>query len=239
MKIGDYKNLIFFDTETTGFDAQKNRIIEIAAVRICDYGLSEMDSLVKLPDGERVPEKIAEITNITDLMLEADGVNEIEAAAEFAALMGGIDKTLLIAHNAQFDLNFIGRMFMRFRGDHREWLDWFMAADYLDSLTVYKDRRAYPHKLANAITAYGLDGKVVNSHRAIDDCKALYEVCKAMNEERADLADYINIFGFNPKYGISGSTLKKVTYRAQSYRERMAAEEYTLPAIIRKEKRNV
>ena len=44
---------------------------------------------------------------------------------------------------------------------------------YLDTVTVYKDRRAFPHKLENAITEYGLANKVKNSHRAIDDVKAL------------------------------------------------------------------
>ena len=40
--------------------------------------------------------------------------------------------------------------------------------------------RAYPHKLANAIIAYDLTGKVQNRHRAIDDVLALFEVLKAM-----------------------------------------------------------
>lgn len=107
----------------------------------------------------------------------------------------------------------------------------FNAADYLDTLTIYKDRAAYPHKLANAIEHYGLSGKVVNSHRAIDDVKALLEVTKAMGAERRDLRDYVNIFGYNPKYGISGRHLKKVSYLQQGFRNEIAPPGQTLPKI--------
>mgnify|MGYP000817408703 FL=1 len=112
--------------------------------------------------------------------------------------------------------------------------DILSPCDYLDSLTVYKDRRAYPHKLANAIVAYGLEDKVQNSHRAIDDVAALFEVCKAMDAERADLLSYVNIFGYNPKYGVSGRRLPGVTYWPQNFNKYMQSPDYTLPACARK-----
>ena len=87
----------------------------------------------------------------------------------------------------------------------------------LDAYTVYRDRREYPHKLENAIEAYNLGDKVVNSHRAIDDTLALVEVLKAMEEERSDLHLYINLFGYNPKYGVSGSKISSVRYVSQPY----------------------
>ena len=88
----------------------------------------------------------------------------------------------------------------------------------LDALTVYKDRRQYPHKLENAIMEYGLSGKVVNSHRAIDDTLATVEVLKAMDDEECDLHKYINIFGYNPKFGVSGKKISSVTYLPQGYK---------------------
>ena len=93
--------------------------------------------------------------------------------------------------------------------------------DKLDLLTVYKDRRSYPHKLCNAIDAYGLSGKVVNSHRAVDDVLATLEVMKAMEMERPDLERYINLFGYNPKYGVEGKPIGSVTYKPQGYDPRM------------------
>lgn len=234
MEIKGYDNLVFFDTETTGLEADKNRIIELAAIRIGKSGKWQMDCFIKLPDGERIPDKISELTHITDEMLEENGVTEEEAAAEFSGMLMGAGNTLLIAHNAQFDLNFTAWMIAR--QQRPEWMKAFNATDYLDTLTIYKDRHAYPHKLANAIETYGLSEKVQNTHRAIDDCLALYEVTKALQEERSDLESYINVFGFNSRYGISGRELKKVTYRAQRFRDYMAPEDQTLPEIIAKER---
>mgnify|MGYP000137852126 CR=1 FL=1 len=102
--------------------------------------------------------------------------------------------------------------------------------DWLDSLTVYKDRRAYPHKLANAIIAYELEDKVQNSHRAIDDVLALFEVLKAMDEERDDLCTYVNLFGYNPKYGVSGRRITGVRYEPQGFSKTITRPEQTLPA---------
>lgn len=137
---------------------------------------------------------------------------------------------LLVAHNAQFDLLFCRAMIWRHVTDGEEL---FEGTDYLDSLTVYKDRRAYPHKLANAIVAYKLEDKVQNSHRAIDDVAALFEVCKAMDDERADLLEYVNIFGYNPKYGVSGFRLDGVTYWPQRFNKYMQSPGYTLPALAK------
>ena len=89
--------------------------------------------------------------------------------------------------------------------------------DKLDLLTVYKDRRAYPHKLCNAIEAYGLAGKVVNSHRAVDDVLATLAVMGEMEAERDDLISYVNLFGYNPKYGIDGKPIGTVTYKPQGF----------------------
>jgi DNA polymerase III epsilon subunit-like protein len=82
---------------------------------------------------------------------------------------------------------------------------------------VYKDRKPYPHKLCNAIEAYGLTGKVVNSHRAIDDVLATVAVMEAMAAQKDDLCHYINLFGYNPKYGIDGKPIGSVTYKSQSF----------------------
>ena len=89
--------------------------------------------------------------------------------------------------------------------------------DKLDLLTVYKDRKPYPHKLCNAIEAYGLSGKVVNSHRAVDDVIATVAVMEEMEKENADLERYVNLFGYNPKYGVDGKPIGTVTYKPQPY----------------------
>lgn len=247
-----YRNIVFFDTETTGFNAQSHKIIELAAIGVRRGAKGEpeiwreMDVYCRLPDGQKIPEKIVELTGITDQMLAEQGITEDEMAEQFAEIITGeygkdlfenLKDTLLVAHNAQFDLNFTGYLYILQMAHDKEgpqfrrWLHEFNDADYLDTLTIYKDRAAYPHKLANAIEHYGLQDSVVNSHRAVDDVKALMEVAKAMGMERDDLQDYINIFGYNPKYGASGRLLKKVSYLQQGFRNEIAPPGQTLPKI--------
>ena len=212
--LNKYKALVIFDTETSGLDFDKDQIIELAALRVertASGGLriaGKMDTFIKLPEGETLPENIVSLTGITDERLQTEGVQPAKAASQIAKLMQN-GPTLMIAHNAQFDACFLRGLL---RGQKVGRIDW------LDSLTVYKDRRAYPHKLANAIIAYDLTGKGQNSHRAIDDVLALFEVLKAMDDEREDLGSYVNLFGYNPKYGITGRKLRQITYMPQSYK---------------------
>jgi hypothetical protein len=62
-----------------------------------------------------------------------------------------------------------------------------------------------------------LSGKVVNSHRAVDDVLATVEVMKAMEAERDDLISYVNLFGYHPKFGVDGKPIGSVTYKPQPY----------------------
>lgn len=233
-----YAAVVFFDTETTGLDAERCRIIELAAIRIeqDDPGTFHItdgaDLFIRLPEGRTIPDEIVKLTGITDEMLEAEGVTEAEAAVIFTNMISfKRGPVLLVAHNAQFDLCFTREMLWKHACDGEEM---FEAADYLDSLTVFKDRRAYPHRLENAIAAYKLEDMVQNSHRAIDDVTALLEVCRAMDDERADLLTYVNVFGYNPKYGVNGRRLDGVTYWPQQYNKYMQAPNYTLPARVKR-----
>ena len=123
--------------------------------------------------------------------------------------------TLLLAYNAHFDLSFLFYLLLR-HGDPAI----LKGKDKLDLLTVYRDRHSYPHKLCSAIDAYGLTGKVVNSHRAVDDVIATFAVMQQMEAEKDDLDCYVNLFGYNPKFGIDGKPIGSVTYQPQGYEPR-------------------
>lgn len=211
-----YDAVVVLDTETTGIGFRQEEIIELAAVRLvpADGALvsaGEMDDLIRLPPGRTVPPFIENLTGITNERLSAEGVLAQDSCRRFAGLLEG-ERLLLAAYNAHFDLSFLFYFLKRFG---QEGL--LRKAKFLDLLTVYKDRRDYPHKLSNAITAYGLEDRVQNSHRAVDDTWAAIRVAEAMAAERDDLERYINLFGFNPKYGVEGLRISSVTYRAQPY----------------------
>ena len=186
----NFDSLVFFDTETTGLKATKDRIIELAAVELrlvngrAVVG-EEMDSFVKLPAYRRLPEFITKLTGISDAILSEQGEDEEAVAERFTQMLKG-KNVLLIAHNARFDLTFVQALLAR-QGRGRI----LQGVHCLDTLKVYKKRRAKNHKLCDAIADYGLEDKVCNSHRAIDDVRALIEVAKAMNNQKDDLDTFV------------------------------------------------
>ena len=210
-----YDRLVLFDTETTGLIFNRDEIIEFAAVVVeqkegAAVVVQEYDELITLSPGGFVPPQIEQLTGISNEDLQQHGIPKTRLCCDIARMVEG--NTLLLAYNAHFDLSFLYYLLLR-DGDPSI----LKGKDKLDLLTVYKDRHSYPHKLCNAIEIYGLSDKVVNSHRAVDDVLATVEVMKAMENEKADLECYVNLFGYNPKYGVDGKPIGSVTYKPQRY----------------------
>ena len=210
-----YDRLVLFDTETTGLLFSRDEIIEFAAVVVEQVEgkpaiIQEYDELIALSPGGFVPPKIEQLTGISTQDLREQGLPKARVARDIAEMIGG--NTLLLAYNAHFDLSFLYYFLLR-HGDPMI----LRGKDKLDLLTVYKDRRPFPHKLCNAIEAYGLAGKVVNSHRAVDDVIATVAVMEEMEREKPDLERYVNLFGYNPRFGIDGKPIGSVTYKPQPY----------------------
>ena len=211
-----YEKLVVFDTETTGLSPNRDEIIEFSAA-ILEYQAEravvtrEYDNLVALSPGRLVPPKIQALTGITNRDLQERGIPKAQLCQDVAELIAG-ERTLLLAYNAHFDLSFLFYTLMR-NGNAAI----LKGKDKLDLLTVYRDRRDYPHKLNDAITAYGLEDQAVNSHRAVDDARAAAVLLEAMAAERDDLDRYVDLFGSSPKYGVSGRRIASVEYRPQPY----------------------
>ena len=210
-----YDRLVLFDTETTGLAFSRDEIIEFAAIVVERVDgqvkvLREYDELITLSPGGFVPPMIEKLTGISTQDILERGIAKTRVARDIAEMIQG--NTLLIAYNAHFDLSFLFYFLLR-DGDPAI----LKGKDKLDLLTVYRDRHSYPHRLCNAIEVYGLTGKVVNSHRAVDDVVATVAVMEEMEKEKDDIKNYVNLFGYNPKYGIEGKPIGSVTYKPQPY----------------------
>ena len=210
-----YDRLVIFDTETTGLQFSRDEIIEFAAAVVEQRDgkvqvVEEYDELITLSPGSFVPPMIQNLTGITNEAIRDRGIPKTRLCCDIARMIAG--NTLLMAYNAHFDLSFLYYLLLR-SGDPMI----LKGKDKLDLLTVYRDRRSYPHKLCNAIEAYGLSNQVVNSHRAVDDVLATVAVMLEMEKEREDLENYVNLFGYIPKFGIDGKAIGSVTYKPQPY----------------------
>ena len=208
-----FDRIVIFDTETTGLEFDRDEIIELGAVSLTAEGEADsMNALIRLSPGKTLPPFITDLTGITPEQLEREGVEKAEACAAFCRLFEGAERPLLVAYNAQFDLNFLYHFLRPY-----DKVGVLRLPRFLDALTVYKDRRDYPHKLCNAIEAYHLEGEAVNSHRAVDDARATVRLLEVMAEEKNDLDRYIDLFGTHPKYGLNGRKISSITYKPQPY----------------------
>lgn len=154
---------VVFDLETTGFYAGKDRITEIGAVKIKDGEI--IDEFSTFVNPERIiPEEVVKLTSITDELV-ADAPTYKQILPKFMEFVGD---SVLVAHNADFDINFI-RHFCKE-------LDIEVDNTVVDTLEL--SRVLLPDlnnfKL-NTITKK-LSIKLENHHRAVDDASATAKI---------------------------------------------------------------
>ena len=162
-----------FDIETTGFSRFNDRIIEIGAVRYEEGNIVGEFSEFVYPE-RSLPEKIIELTGITDAMLQnAEKIDQV--LPEFLKFS---ENSILVAHNADFDVGFIVENAKRLGID--------FCPVYLDTLGLarclqpdYKN-----HKLDTLTKNLGIS--LVNHHRASDDARATGSVFLKLMEKWAE-----------------------------------------------------
>ncbi len=166
------KGIIAIDVETTGISPEKERIIEIGAFR------PETGEIFRtlINPGRPLPDKITELTGITDDML-VDAPEEAEAIQRLLEFMG--DDTVLLGHNVSFDHSFLVQAIRRCG---------FPEPVFQGIDTLKLSRVLCPElpnkKLETMVDHFGLTNE--RAHRAFEDAKVtveLYQCLKAMNKE--------------------------------------------------------
>jgi len=151
---------IAVDLETTSLSARHGgRIIEIAAVALADDGLeAEFQSLIN--PGVPIPVGAQRVHGITADLLQGQPSPEY-VITQFRKFIG-VDT--LIAHNAQFDVNFLKYEFNRFGLDmvNRNICTLSMSRRCLPGLQNYKLATVYRH-LFNELPG--------GRHRALTDAR--------------------------------------------------------------------
>ena len=93
---------VAYDTETTGFSPDKDRLVEIGAVKFRNGKiLARKQWLVK--PGMRIPWRAIRVHGITDAMV-ADQPGAKEVIPKFTKFLGD---AVVLAHNASFDVHFV------------------------------------------------------------------------------------------------------------------------------------
>lgn len=158
------RTLLVLDTETTGLDASRDKVIELALLRVSVNSLTGQPvGAVQVYDGLEdphmpVPPHITDITGITTEMVRGQRLDE----ARVAELLQGVD--LVVAHNAGFDRPFVEKRLPAFAQ-----LPW--ACSWAD--VDWKKMGQGSAKLESLALACGW---FYDAHRAETDCHALLAV---------------------------------------------------------------
>lgn len=179
-------DICVFDFETTGLDHVNDRVIEMAAIRVINGTVVATFSAFLQFDGV-IPTKITEITGITSDML-VGGMDEKLAFTMLRRIMG--PDTLLVAHNAAFDLQFLHHTMQRLSGKT-------FKNPFIDTMTIARDRSTYPHTLVDMCGKYGIT--LEGAHRALNDVEGCWNLLQAMHREEP-VDRWINHLGYLKKY---------------------------------------
>jgi len=161
---------IVFDLETTGLDPSYDDIIEIAAIHIKSGSvIAEYQSLIN--PGYEIDEFITNLTGITNEMLyNAPGIQDI--LPSFIDFLGD---HILIAHNANFDINFLYDNCIVHLGKP-------LSNDFVDTMRLgrwlFKDLPN--HKLDTMLEHFKICGCV--EHRAHTDALNVYRCYEYMKK---------------------------------------------------------
>jgi DNA polymerase-3 subunit epsilon len=157
------KDGLYVDTETTGTDAARDEVIELAMVpfkydaegRICAVG----EAFVALRE-PKVPisEEITRITGITNDMVAGQSIDPNDVAAFIT------QAAVVVAHNAQFDRRFVERLYEGFKLK-----GWACSMSQVD----WKGEGFEGTKLSYLA---GQCGFFFDGHRAQNDCLAGLEI---------------------------------------------------------------
>lgn len=183
---------VVFDIETTGLNPYKHKIIEIGAVKIENGIITDRFSEFVNPLIS-IPYEIEELTHINDSMLEkAETVEKV--LPEF---LDFCKDAVLVAHNAEFDINFIRRKAYEIGIDTE-----FTSAD-----TLAMSRLLIPSlKTFNLKSVSKALGVILESHhRAVDDAEAtagiFLKLCEILKDKNIHTLKELNEYAYkNTEY---------------------------------------
>lgn len=169
---------VFFDIETTGLDPENDEITEIAAIIVKNgIEIASFQTLVKITG--TISQEISQITNITQEMLDQQGLERDIALQKFLDFIG--DKTLAGQNIINFDIKFINAQL-------KKGLKKTISNHAIDTLnlarSLFKSLKSY--KLSDIGEHLGIYTDPNALHRALVDVRLNAEVFRRMTLKRSE-----------------------------------------------------
>ncbi|MBS3873972.1 MAG: 3'-5' exonuclease [Firmicutes bacterium] len=163
------------DVETTGLSPGRDRVIEVAIVRI--EGGHIVHSYSSLINPERpIPLFIQQMTGITDAMV----VKAPTFAEVLPAVTTHLAGTVFVAHNVKFDQGFLKAEFTRAGGE-------FPSLEFVDTVALARrGMRGLPNYRLETLCAHL--GLAVGGHRALGDATVTAHLLLRLLAEAPEIA---------------------------------------------------
>ncbi len=172
--------IVFFDLETTGVDAAKDRIVEISMVKVAVNGTKTVKTRRINPEMP-IPAEATAIHGITDDDVKGEPTFK-QIAKSLAAFIEGCDFGGF--NSNRFDLPLLVEEFMR-AGVECD----FQRRKFVDVQTIF--HRKEQRTLVAAYKFY-CDKDLENAHSAEADTMATYEVLEAQIERYPDIGNTVD-----------------------------------------------
>ena len=159
---------IVFDTETTGLDANQDRIIELGGIELFKrFPTGRVFHHFINPQGRPINSDAQAVHGIS--MADLQGKPTFDAIAEEFLVF--IDGAKLVAHNAGFDIGFLNAEFARLGRP-------LVGSDrVVDTLAIARRKHPMgPNSLDALCRRYGIDNSHRTKHGALLDSELLAEV---------------------------------------------------------------
>lgn len=169
---------VIFDTETTGLSPQLgDRIVEIAAVRVINGEVDEKSFQSLINPHRLISPEAARVNGIRQDMID----QAPDASIVIPDFLNFVGSDILVAHNAEFDMNFLKHE-MGLLG-----MDSLRLPNYMCTLEMARQNfpELHRHNLDVLINHFGIS--IENRHRALDDVLATVQVFLQMHQEEPTL----------------------------------------------------
>jgi len=180
MKLNLKNPLVFFDLETTGINVTKDRIVEIALIKIHPNGKEE-EKLWRINPEIPIPKEASDIHKIYDEDIK-DAPTFKQLAKTIADFIEGCD--LAGFNSNRFDIPLLAEEFLRANVDIN-----MKNRKFVDVQTIFHKME---QRTLSAAYKFYCQENLENAHSAMADTKATYEILKAQLDKYEDLENDIN-----------------------------------------------
>ena len=206
------KNIVCFDTETTGVDIQKDKIIQIAMVKFDPENYQTVETLQKytIPEGDwDIPPEATEVHHLTKEFILQNGVPFKSVAHDIIAFFDGCD--ILSYNGNNFDVAILQNNL------EAVGVKWTLPdCKYYDSMII--EKKIHGMRLVDVYNRYF--GEDFEAHDAFADVNATIKVFQKQMETHKETIDNMNLEILSPDGFLKRDQNNEVVFAFGKYKDK-------------------